>query len=313
MKAMPNPRPKSRGPATRTSKRPRRFRALPRDTLRPSTTQGASAARRLRNRTVILLRWLAVIAQSFVLYALLLMKFPVPYRACVAVILTSALVNLFLTLFRAGRGAARPWEASAQLAFDIVQLGCLLYYTGGVANPFSLLLIVPVSVAAATLGGRQVLALTCLAVAFTIFLTVTALPLPWTAGAHVPLPLLYRAGCALALLVGLSVTAGYGYWEARESARMELALHVTETVLAREQRLSALGALAAAAAHELGTPLATIAVVAKELARESPSGPLRDDAWLMVGQAQRCRDILKGLSQTPEASDQVHERMSLLK
>ncbi len=108
------------------------------------------------------------------------------------------------------------------------------------------------------------------------------------------------------------MTAGYTFWEAREAGRMELALHVTETVLAREQRLSALGALAAAAAHELGTPLATIAVVAKELARETPAGPLRDDAWLMVGQAQRCRDILRGLAQTPEASDALHERMSLL-
>jgi two-component system sensor histidine kinase RegB len=114
------------------------------------------------------------------------------------------------------------------------------------------------------------------------------------------------------VVVGIMFTSVYAFRAASEARRMELALHVTETVLAREQRLSALGGLAAAAAHELGTPLATIAVIAKELARESPEGPLRDDAWLLVEQAQRCRDILRQLTQTPETGDVVHERMTLL-
>jgi two-component system sensor histidine kinase RegB len=92
---------------------------------------------------------------------------------------------------------------------------------------------------------------------------------------------------------------------------MELALHAAETVLAREQRLSALGGLAAMAAHELGTPLATIAVVAKEMARECPPGALREDAELVSSQAQRCREILRRLAETPETDDQVHARMSL--
>jgi two-component system sensor histidine kinase RegB len=91
---------------------------------------------------------------------------------------------------------------------------------------------------------------------------------------------------------------------------MELALHVTETVLAREQRVSALGALAAAAAHELGTPLTTISVVAKELARETPEGPLREDAWLLMDEAQRCRGILKRLTDAPEQIESL-QRTSL--
>ena len=125
-------------------------------------------------------------------------------------------------------------------------------------------------------------------------------------------PAVIRAGAALAIVVGVGVTGGFAIWAANAAARMELALRVTESVLAREQRLSALGALAAAAAHELGTPLATISVVAKELARDAPEGPLREDAWLMVSQAQRCRDILRRLGEMPEASDALHERMSLL-
>jgi two-component system sensor histidine kinase RegB len=98
-----------------------------------------------------------------------------------------------------------------------------------------------------------------------------------------------------------------------EAARMALALDVTQAVLSREQRLSALGALAAAAAHELGTPLATISIVAKEMAREAPSGgQVREDAELLIAQAERCREILRRLTETPDAaSDEVHERLSL--
>src|SRR5471030_1983263 len=201
-------------------RRARRFADLPRDTLRPGTTQGAAAARRLPNRTLILLRWLAIIGQSFLLFAVVSLKLPVPYRPCIAIILSSALVNLFLTLLRARRGAARPWEASAQLAFDIVQLSCLLYYTGGVVNPFCLLLIAPVTVAAATLGLRQVLALGGLAIGFAIVLAWASLPMPWAAGVSLQLPLLYRAGCVLALIVGIAVTGGYAFWSASEASRM---------------------------------------------------------------------------------------------
>ena len=104
-----------------------------------------------------------------------------------------------------------------------------------------------------------------------------------------------------ARIVGIILTAAYAWQAASESARMELALNVTETVLAREQRLSALGALAAAAAHELGTPLATISVVAREMARNAPDEQTREDAELMIGQAARCREILQRLTEMPEA------------
>lgn len=273
---------------------------------------GAVAVRRLRNRTLILLRWLAIAGQSVMLLAVAtFLKFPVPFWACLAVIAASAAFNLALILAGAGRRVARPLEASSQLAFDILQLSSLLYFTGGVVNPFCLLLIAPVTVGAATLGLRHVLALGSLAIASGVVLAATALPVPWAVGVSLQLPLVYRGGCVLALIVGIAVTGGYTFWAASEASRMELALHVTETVLAREQRLSAVGALAATAAHELGTPLATIAVAATELAREAPAGPLREDALLMVAQAQRCRDILRRLSRAPEIGDAVHERMSL--
>jgi two-component system sensor histidine kinase RegB len=136
-------------------------------------------------------------------------------------------------------------------------------------------------------------------------------PTPWPPGISIELPLSYKLICSLADAVGVAFGFGFGWWSARQAARMEFALHLTDTFLARQQRLSALGGLAAAAAHELGTPLTTIAVIAKEMARDAPDGPLRDDAWLLVEQAGRCRDILRRLARAPETSDVLHERIDL--
>jgi two-component system sensor histidine kinase RegB len=111
--------------------------------------------------------------------------------------------------------------------------------------------------------------------------------------------------------MGVMFGFGFGWWTSRQAARMEFAVHMTDTFLARQERLSALGGLAAAAAHELGTPLTTIAVIAKELARDAPQGPLREDAWLLVEQACRCRDILRRLTRAPETSDDLHQRIAL--
>jgi two-component system sensor histidine kinase RegB len=143
-------------------------------------------------------------------------------------------------------------------------------------------------------------------------LAIVSLPLPQAPGMEVVIPMSFRVAAALANIAGIALTAGYVRQAAVESARMALALDVTQAVLAREQRLSALGALAAAAAHELGTPLATISIVAKELGREAPTPAVQEDAELLVSQAERCREILRRLTETPDAAaDEVHERLSL--
>jgi two-component system sensor histidine kinase RegB len=175
-----------------------------------------------------------------------------------------------------------------------------------------LILIAPVTLAAATLPLRPVLILGGLAGAASLVLAFVSLPLPHAAGASVAIPMSFRIGAAVANLAGIALTAGYVRQAAVESARMALALDVTQAVLAREQRLSALGALAAAAAHELGTPLATISIVAKEMGREAPTPQVKEDAELLVSQSERCREILRRLTETPDAaSDEVHERVSL--
>ena len=281
----------------------------------PPLQAGSPSVRpgRLRSRTLITQRWLALIGQTLALIVVGRgLGFTVPYLPCAVVIGVGIWLNLLITISPLSRRPTTDSEAAMQLAFDILQLASLLFLTGGVVNPCALLLIAPVTLAGAGLPLRFAVPLAGLAMAAATALAVFALPLPWRPGDEFHLPMAYRVGMLLGLIVGIAFAGGYAYQVASEAGRTELALNVTETVLAREQRLSALGALAAAAAHELGTPLATIAVVAKEMAREAPEGPLRDDAWLLVAQAQRCRDILRRLAETPDAGDQMHERMSLL-
>ncbi len=268
---------------------------------------------RLRVRTLVTLRWLAVAGQTVtVLFVGLVLGFEIPYALCFTLIALAAWLNVLVGLASSGQRIAADWEATAQIAFDILQLAGMLYLTGGALNPFSLLLIAPVTLAAATLPLRHVVGLALLAIAASVALSITALPLPSPGPEPFAPPLINRIGGLVARVLGIAFTAAYAWQAAAEAARMELALDTTNAVLAREQRLSALGALAAAAAHELGTPLATIQVVAKEMVRDAPPGPLREDAELLVAQAQRCREILRRLTETPEAADVVHERMSLL-
>jgi two-component system sensor histidine kinase RegB len=288
--------------------------AVPRyDRTGPLSRQGAGAPEeRLRLRTLVALRWSAMGGQMLALLVVrFLLGFDFPLLGCLGIIALSALFNLALVLALPPQRVLRQWEAALQLGFDVLQLAGLLFLTGGVGNPFAVLLIVPVILAASSLKGRDTLVLAGLAVAMVLILAAVSLPLPWRAGAPLVLPGLYRGIAAGALAIAVVVTATYARRAAAESARMELALHAAEAVLAREQRMSALGGLAAAAAHELGTPLATIAIVAKEMSRESPPGPMREDAELVSSQAQRCRDILRRLAEAPDTEDAVHARVSL--
>ncbi|MDB5459160.1 MAG: two-component sensor histidine kinase [Caulobacteraceae bacterium] len=283
------------------------------DRTAPPPRQGAGApGERLRLRTLVALRWSAIGGQMLALLVVrFLLGFDFPLLGCLGIIALSALFNLGLVLALSPQRVLRQWEAALQLGFDVLQLAGLLFLTGGVGNPFAVLLIVPVILAASSMKGRDTLVLAGLAVAVVVVLAAASLPLPWREAPPLVLPGLYRWIAAGALAIAIGVTAGYARAAAAESARMELALHAAEAVLAREQRMSALGGLAAAAAHELGTPLATIAIVAKEMSRESPPGPMREDAELVSSQAQRCRDILRRLAEAPDTEDAVHARVSL--
>lgn len=267
----------------------------------------------LRVRTLVSLRWMVIAGEVLLLLVVKLgLDYHAPYPLCFVVIGLAAWINLLTGVASPGQRVFGDREAAGQLALDTLQIGALVFLTGGTANPFVLLLIAPVTLAAATLPAWPVAILGALAAILSVLLAFFSMPLPDTLGAESVLPQSYRIGAAIANMAGIALIAGYVRQAAEESARMALALDVTQAVLAREQRLSALGALAAAAAHELGTPLATISIVSKEMMREAPTPQVKEDAELLMAQAERCREILKRLSETPEtATDEVHERMSL--
>jgi two-component system sensor histidine kinase RegB len=274
---------------------------------------GAPRRSRLRMRTLLMQRWVAVGGQTAAMLAAGLgFGFSLPFAACFALIALSVWLNLILTFTSPGQRLALDWEAALQLTFDILQLTAMLYLTGGISNPFSLLLIAPAVLAATTLPGRYALFVGLLAMSSSTLLTFMSTPLETPASYSGADGIVSHLGWLSANLLGIGATAGYAWAAAAEASRMELALDVTQTVLAREQKVSALGALAAAAAHELGTPLATIAIVAREIARNATTDETREDAELMIAQAVRCREILARLSATPEAADDpVHDRLSL--
>jgi len=270
-----------------------------------------SVSGRLRRSTLVLLRWMAIIGQSL---AILLVAFglgySLPLLTCMSVIGLSALVNLIVTFTLPLDRRAQDMEAIAQLGFDLVQLAVLLWLTGGMNNPFALLLMAPVVTSATTLSRPVLALLGILTACLSFYMVYDFKPLPWSEGGF-ELPFMFRLGAWSALIVGMIFTSLYAWRSARESRRMSEALRATEAVLAQEQKLSALGGMAAAAAHELGTPLATIRLTAKEMSRDAkPGSHMAEDIDLVLSQTERCRDILKQLGERGDAGDLYHDNLS---
>ena len=269
-------------------------------------TTPSAGPRSLRLDTLVGLRWLALVGQTAaVLVVNLGLGFPLPLAACLGLIALSALVNVSLRIRYTASHRLDATPALLILGYDVLQLSALLYLTGGLDNPFTVLLLVPLIVSATTLPPRPTIILGVLVVAAASVLALVHLPLPWRPGEVIPFPFVYSAGVWLALASASVFTGVYTFRVADEARQLAKALTATELVLAREQHLSALDGLAAAAAHELGTPLATIALVAKELERElAPDTPHGEDIILLKTQVTRCRDILAKLTSLPDEGDQ---------
>ena len=268
----------------------------------------------LRLRTLVRLRWLAIIGQTgAVLVVHFALGFPLPLGFCLGVIALSAWLNIFLTIRWRKSVRLHETHAGQLLVYDVLQLGVLLFLTGGLENPFAFLFLVPVTISATSLSLRWTLWLGFLAFVSATFLAFRHYPLPWAPGDTLQLPDAYIAGMWAAIMCGVVFSAIYARRIADEARQMSVALQATELVLAREQRLSALDGLAAAAAHELGTPLATIALVSKELKRELPKeGPHTEDIDLLISQTARCREILARLSSREAQTDEMYQRTAIL-
>jgi two-component system, sensor histidine kinase RegB len=268
--------------------------------------------RHVRLDTILRLRWLAVLGQLTAIFIVVQgLEFDVPVVPCIVIVGLSALLNLTLQIAFNPMQRLEPVHAASLLALNIVELAALLYFTGGLQNPFSFLFLVPVLISATALPVRLTISLGLLAVACASALFFYHLPLPWEGDEPLELPPIYLLGVWLSILLAIGVTSLYAFQVTEEARKLSDALAATELVLAREQHLTQIDGLAAAAAHELGTPLSTIVLISRELEHALQNNShVAGDIKTLREQAQRCRDILAKITQL-SATGAPFDRMTL--
>ncbi|MBB4378858.1 two-component system sensor histidine kinase RegB [Bradyrhizobium sp. CIR48] len=256
------------------------------------------AQRHIRLDTILRLRWLAVLGQLAAIFIVAQgLEFNVEIVPCVSIIALSAALNLALQTAANPMQRLEPMQAAGLLALNIVELAGLLYFTGGLQNPFSFLFLAPVLISATALPARFTFGLGVLAVACASVLFFFHLPLPWDSDDPLVLPPIYLVGVWLSIVLAIGVTSLYSFQVTEEARKLADALAATELVLTREQHLTQLDGLAAAAAHELGTPLATIFLISRELEKTVKDASFAADLKTLREQTQRCRDILSKITQ----------------
>src|SRR3954454_12449766 len=255
--------------------------------------------RYVRLNTILRLRWLAVLGQLAAIFVVVQgLNFDLPIIPCVTIVGLSALLNLVLQIAFNPMQRLEPVYAASLLALNIAELAGLLYFTGGLENPFSFLFLAPVLISATALPIRLTIALGALAIACATVLVFFHLPSPWEGGEPLEFPPIYLFAVWLSIVLAIGVTSLYAFQVTEEARKLSDALAATELVLTREQHLTQLDGLAAAAAHELGTPLSTIFLISRELEKTvQDNDALAGDLKTLREQAQRCRDILAKITQ----------------
>lgn len=254
----------------------------------------------VRLQSLVYIRWLAVLGQAFAIVLVQwVLDYDLPIIPCIILVAASAVVNILVTISYKSTARLSNRGAILYLFYDALQLTGLLYLTGGLSNPFSILFLVPVTISATslTLKGTVFLGLTTLLCITFLGIFHEPLPLP---DKELHLSNTYIFAIWAALVLGTLFLSSYAWRISSDSRKMTDALTIARMALAREQQLSAVGGIAAAAAHELGTPLNTILLVSEELSREFPAGSAyEEDATLLHDQAKKCADVLAQLSRGP--------------
>ena len=266
----------------------------------------------VRLRTLILLRWLAIAGQLAAIflgaqsYGLLL-----PLGLCLLVVGVSVIANLISIFVFPENRRLSDVEAMLMLMFDLAQLSFLLYLTGGLTNPFALLVMAPVVISATALALRTTVMVGLVAILLLTLVSFAHLPLRFADGSELVVPQIFEFGFWMSIVIGILFLGLYSHRVSAEARSMSRALLAMQMALAREQKLTDLGGVVAAAAHELGTPLATIRLASTELMEELADHPaLRADAELIRAQTDRCRDILRSMGRT--GKDDLHLRRAPL-
>ena len=251
----------------------------------------------LDKKTLVILRWIALVGQyltiSIVYFAF---KFELPFLYCSLVIFIGVLTNFYLQ-FKFKKNQLNNFASTFFLFYDLLQLSLLLYLTGGITNPFAILLIVPAIVSSTFLTLRSTINLSITTIIILVVLTIYNLPLPHYGELHFHVPDTYLYALPIAIIITLIFLTYFGVRFGIESRKRTEALNKLELILAKEHELESIGLQAAAAAHSLGTPLSTITVIARELEKEIGNNPkYTKDIDLLLSQTKRCSDILKNLS-----------------
>lgn len=266
----------------------------------------------VRLRTLTVLRWIAIAGQLVAItVAQRLFALQIDLGLAFLAIGASVTVNLIAIFIYPENKRLSEAEVAMNLIFDITQLSFLLYLTGGLNNPFALLIMIPVTVSATALQMRTTVVVGTLAILMISFVTHVHMPLRTEAGFVMRLPADFVLGFWVAIVLGIIFLASFAQRVTSEVHAMSDALAATQMALAREQKLTDLGGVVAAAAHELGTPLATIKLVSSELMEElEDRQDLHDDARLIREQADRCRDILRSMGRA--GKEDLHLKQGLI-
>ena len=251
----------------------------------------------LDKKTLVILRWIALVGQYLTIsIVFFIFKFELPFFYCSLVILLGILTNFYLQ-FKFKKNQLNNFASTFFLFYDLIQLSVLLYLTGGITNPFAILLIVPAIVSSTFLSLKSTINLSIITIVILIILTIYNLPLPHYGELHFHVPDTYLYALPAAIVITLIFLTYFGVRFGIESRKRTEALNKLELILAKEHELESIGLQAAAAAHSLGTPLSTITVIAKELEKEIGSDQrYSKDIDLLLSQTKRCSDILKNLS-----------------
>ena len=251
----------------------------------------------LDKKTLVILRWIASIGQYIsICFVFFILNFELPFIYCSIIIFLGVLTNLYLQ-FIVKENQISNIKSTAYLLYDLIQLSLLLFFTGGITNPFSILLIVPAIVSSTFLTLKSTINLSIITIGILISLTIYHHPLPHPGDLHFHVPTYYLYAIPFSIIIGLIFLTYFGTRFGAESRKRSEALNKLELILAKEHELESIGLQAAAAAHSLGTPLSTITVVTKELAKEiGDDDKYSKDISLLLSQTKRCSDILKNLS-----------------
>ncbi len=251
----------------------------------------------LDKNTLTILRYIAIFGQFIavnIVFFYLNLKFPI--KESYIIIFIGLLTNLFLQ-FKIKVNQLKDSYASLFLLYDLFQLSALLYLTGGILNPFSILMIIPTIVSSTFLSMGTTIILGLITSFLLFLISLTHLPLPGLDPNIFSVPNYYTIGILISILIGLVFLSYFGIRFAGETKKRSEALNKLQEVISKEYELESLGGQAAAAAHSLGTPLATISVVAKELKKEIGSDKeYSKDIDLLISQTKRCSEILKKIS-----------------